>query len=419
MSRRLLPMILVIGMVASLFVGIVGVASAEKVELTWFHCCGQADRTKLFDEMAREFERLNPGVTIKDSYPGGSGYSDSIRVAIAGGLAPDVMWFGNGLWNFIDVLMPLDNLIAKSAMMREISPSILASHKWDGKLIGIPYGVNTHTFFYNKDALSATGVSMPKDWTWTDTLAMAKKLTKDTNSDGNVDQWGIQLQELSHSLWQGGDFFSPDFKKVTINNPANIAALQLYADMILGKHGVHVPSGQGDSLSNFIAGKVALAPRGVFDIAGITNGAQFDWDVTLFPKLEVGGKEYRSSWYSTECWSIYSGTKHPDLAQRFVEFLMSKENMVKFANLGGIVPSQASVAVNSFLKVPKPANIKAFTDALNWWKKNSANPAGLSQTVGGYYSAVFKGEQPASTAVPEIEKLMQQGLDEFWAKRAK
>ncbi len=417
MFRRTFPLIC-IGMITMLITGIFGVALAENIELTFYHCCGQADRVKLFDEMAREFERQNPGVTINSTYPGTGSYSDHIKVAMVGGLAPDVMWIGNALWEFIDVLMPLDHLVAKSPMIGEISPAILESHKWDGKLIGIPYGVITHTFFYNKTLLAASGVSMPKDWTWDDAINMSKKLTKDNNNDGKMDQWGIQLSEFSHPFYYAGDAFTPDFKKVTINHPANITTIQLYADLNLGKYGVHVPVGQGSSLTNFIRSRVALAPRGVFDIASITANANFDWDVTLFPIMEVGGKKYRSSWYSTEVWSVYKDTKQPDMALRFVEFLMSKENMIKFAGMGGIVPSQPSVAVNSFLKVPKPANIRAFTDTLNWWKKNTANPSGVNVTEGGYYDQIYAGEMPAATAVPEIEKMLQQAMDEFWKGRS-
>lgn len=162
-----------------------------------------------------------------------------------------------------------------------------------------------------------------------------------------------------------------------------------------------------------------MAPRGVFEIADYVANANFDWDVTLFPKLKLDGKEYRSSWYSTESWCIYKFTDKPDLAIRFLEFLMSKENLVKISDHGGVVPSQASVAQSSFLKIKKPANIKAFTDALNWWKKNTANPAGIAIGDGGYWSQVFNGEQPAANAIPELAKMMQQTLDEFWANRSK
>ena len=413
MFRRMFPFIC-ISMIAMMFMGLSGLALAENVELIWLHSGG--NRIELFESMAREFERLNPGVTVKSSYPS---YSDNIKVAIAGGAPPDVMWLGNGLWEFIDVLMPLDNIVAKSPLMREIPAAILQSHKWDGKLIGMPFGVNTHAFYYNKDLFAEAGVTMPKDWTWDDAINMSKKLTRDTNSDGTPEVWGIQLSELSHSSYYACDSYTADFKKVLINHPGNIAAIQMYADLILGKYGVHVPSGQGDSKTNLIAGRLAMAPRGVFEISDYVNNANFDWDVTLFPKLKVEGKEYRSSWYSTESWGIYKFTDKPDLAIRFLEFLMSKENMVKISDIGGVVPSQASVAQASFLKIKKPANIRAFTDALNWWKKNTANPSGSSITDGGYWSQIFSGEQPAANAIPELAKMMQQTLDEFWANRSK
>jgi len=43
-----------------------------QIELTWFICCSyQIERTELFGRWARQFEDLNPGVTINELHPDG------------------------------------------------------------------------------------------------------------------------------------------------------------------------------------------------------------------------------------------------------------------------------------------------------------------------------------------------------------
>ncbi|HHW08376.1 MAG TPA: sugar ABC transporter substrate-binding protein [Firmicutes bacterium] len=396
-------------------------SAAEVVEIRFFHCCGQDYRNALYEEFSREFERLNPGVKIIDSFPAaaGGGYSDNIKVAIAGGLPPDVMWMGNGMWNFVDQLLDLNVLYKNVPLISEILPSVIQSHMWEGELKAIPFGLNTHAIFYNADLFAAAGVTMPADWSWQEAINIAKKLTRDTNADGQIDQWGIQLSELTHAYQQGGDFYTPDLRKVNFNNPASIAGVQLYADLVTGVYGCHPPSGSGNARDNFINGKVAMSNFGVFESDVIDPSADFEWDVQLFPTLTVGGKTTRTSWYSSETWVVYNKTKHPDIVLKFVEFLVSRENMGKFARTRAVIPSQPSVAVSSFLTLDMPRSISVFTKALDWWSRNSAHPSGLAITAGGYHSQIFSGQMAAATAIPEMERYMNNILDEYWAARGK
>ena len=77
--------------------------------------------------------------------------------------------------------------------------------------------------------LAESGIVMPKDWTWDEAISMARKLTKDTNADGQTDIWGLALSELTQAYTFGDNFYTPDLRKTTINNPGTIAGVQLYA----------------------------------------------------------------------------------------------------------------------------------------------------------------------------------------------
>ncbi len=395
---------------------------AADAKLTWYYCCAQKERADMFNKWAREFEQLNPGVKVDAQYPasGGGVYYDKVSVAIASDMAPDVIWAGNGLWGLVDLLMPLDDLYRSDANIHEIVPAMINNHRWQGRLIAIPYGVNTHAFFYNEDTLSAAGLGMPNDWTWDEAIPMTKKLTYDKNADGTPDVWGMAFTEIAHVLNYEGNVYTDDLRKVTINNPITIAGMQLTADITTNKYGTYYNNAAMKAADAFLAGPLAMMSRGVFDIPTVANQATFNWDVAMFPKMVINGRDYRTSYFSQETWTIYKGSKHPALAMQFLRFIMEKERMGEFASLGAVVPTQASVAVRYFLNKDKPAHIRAFTDTLNWYRNSERNhPAGLNIGNFATFLDIMRGRLPAAVGVPELARQMNALLDEYWASRGR
>lgn len=392
-----------------------------QTELSWYYCCAQTERAEMFGKWAREFESLNPGVKINDLYPASAGgtYYDKVSVSIAGDMAPDVFWAGNGLWTYVDMLMPLDDLYKSDPLIKEIVPAMIEAHRWKGKLIAIPYGVNAHAFFYNKDLFNTVGINMPKDWTWTEAITMGKKITADLNGDGNADRWGLAFTDSGwHAVTYGGNVYSSDLRKVLIDNPVTTAGIQLTADLLSGKTGAYYPLGA--NYNDFVAGKIGAEGLGPFQVPAVTRDAKFEWDIVMYPRLEVDKKYYRTSYYAQEAWVIYAGTKHPQLAKKFLTFIMQKDKMGEFAAQGAIIPTQPSVAVRSFLSTNKKVNMLAFTDTLNYYK-NTERQHPTSMRIDSFtpWAYIISGQTPAAIAVPELARQMQVLVDEYWAKHDK
>jgi ABC-type glycerol-3-phosphate transport system substrate-binding protein len=398
----------------------VGVAAAEQVELVWYHCCGQVERNVIFDKWAREFEAQNPDIKINAINPAGS-YNAVLTTTILAGSGPDIFWAGIAIWRFADLLLPLDDLFVQDKAIAEILPVMREAFRWDGKIIAIPFGVNAHTIFYNKDLLAEAGLNMPPDWDWTTAVNMAKQLQKDANGDGVLEQWGFTMIDRVHALTYAGNVYSDDGKRTLVDNPITIQAMQFITDFMGGKLGVlHDSTIASNNQTALLNGQLAMGNRGVFDLPIWRRQVTFDWDVTYYPRLVIDGKDYRSSWFSPEVWSIGAYTKHPEEAKRFVRFLLQKEQMLEFAALGAVIPTQSSVAVQGFLNEKTPANLKAFTDTLAWWRNGQwAHPADISFEQMQPWIDLRQGTVPASTAVPEMARLANQRIDEFWANRQK
>ena len=70
-------------------------------------------------------------------------------------------------------------------------PTLLAVFRRGAGLYGLPRGYTPVVVAYNRDLLDRAAIPYPTDdWTWDDFLRVAKQLTRDTDGDGAIDQWG-------------------------------------------------------------------------------------------------------------------------------------------------------------------------------------------------------------------------------------
>src|SRR5262249_21185708 len=109
----------------------------------------------------------------------------------------------------------------------------------EGKLYGIPWIVHPGRtgLYYNKALFDADGAKYPDEkWTYQDLGAAATALTK--RSGGRVDQFGYlpgsdMFSYIIPIRGYGGDYLSPDGKKLTIDTPEATRAIQeAVADMV-------------------------------------------------------------------------------------------------------------------------------------------------------------------------------------------
>lgn len=88
--------------------------------------------------------------------------------------------------------------------------------------------------YYNKDLFDDAQIPYPdKDWTLDDYFDAIQKLTKDTDGDGVVDQWGTTSTHYQ-AIWgymfqaNGGNLIKDG--QVVVNSPENLELLTKYND---------------------------------------------------------------------------------------------------------------------------------------------------------------------------------------------
>ena len=115
--------------------------------------------------------------------------------------------------------------------------TLLGAFRRGAGLYGLPRGYTPVVVAYNRDLLDRAAIPYPTDdWTWDDFLRVARQLTRDTDGDGVIDQWGSAFDPRV-ALWLpwiwagGGDVLCADGRRATgcLDSRATIEALRWYA----------------------------------------------------------------------------------------------------------------------------------------------------------------------------------------------
>lgn len=198
-------------------------------------------------KMLDEYEKQNPNVKLEFIYTPWGEYHGKMLTLVAAGLAPDVMVVERRfLPSFASqgIVVPVDEYVKndKSLDIRRDLTEI-KSGIYQGKFYGIPIWGGPAVLRFNVEMFDEAGVPSPLDyakrenWNWSTFVDAGRKLTRDKNGDGKVDQVGLE----GISSWQpdwvakirqnGGDVLNEDGTKCIIDSREAIEALQFWQDL--------------------------------------------------------------------------------------------------------------------------------------------------------------------------------------------
>ncbi len=287
--------------------------------------------------------------------------SDPTRflVATAGGAPPDVIVFDRFAvteWAARNAFLPLDDFIARDVANKQKNPppptqDLFYQACWDeamyqGKVYGIPQGVDDRALVYNKDLLVRAGLvdekgeaKPPK--TWEELREYSKKLTeRDANGAitriGFIPNYGNSWLYI-YGWMNGGEFMSKDGATCTLNDPKIVEALQymrtLYDDLG-GYQAVQAFQAgfQGGELDPFIQGNIAMKIDGVWVLGNIAKYAkELPFGVAPPPmpaariaELEKQGEKPLISWAGGWAYCIPATARQKEGAWELIRFLTSE-----------------------------------------------------------------------------------------------
>ena len=361
-----------------------------------FASWGSKSELEIIKPILSEFELENPEIKVEFIHIP-QNYFQKIHLLFAANLAPDVIFINNqyipiyanaGLLQDMGEIASMELGNEKRETGDEGSPASptrahaknsspfyeksLEALTYNNKLYAIPRDVSNLVVYYNKDLFSKYGVPCPnKYWTFNDLLALAQRMTKDTNNDGLTDVWGISFEEdllfyLPYLMSKGGGVLSDDLKLSIIDNPESKKGLQFYSDL-RNKYNVapkKFESASATMAQLFLENKLAMHLSGRWLVPKYTAGAKFKWNVVTFPIGDKGSIVPMDA----SGWAITKQSQHKKEAMKLIEFLASKQNIEKLSRSGLIVPARIDVAEGTFIK-NNSLNNSVFIDAIKTSKK--------------------------------------------------
>jgi multiple sugar transport system substrate-binding protein len=346
------------------------------VMFTWTEAAEEQANQVLLDE----FRQANPGIGVELQNSAGSQQAMAkLQTMISAQEAPDLVSLHGAYFVPLaskGALVDLGPYLAKSQELSasDFNKRLLNLCRVDGKLYSLPRYTSVYALFYNKDLFDNAGVPYPdqqEPWDWNAYLQTAKKLTRDTDKDGNTDQWGCIIDfweaRLYPWIWQnGGDIFSRDRSKCTLDSPEAIEAVKFVADL-LRVHKVTpetLSTERNQGLEMFSSGKIAMYMTGPWDIQTLNDATRnqgLHWAVAPLPR-----KKRRATMLGTENYAICSQSKHPDDAWKLFEFLMSSHAQQTMAEKLEKMPSRLSVINGPYVGGDTGQGRRVFAEALDY-----------------------------------------------------
>lgn len=300
-----------------------GNVQAAEVTITFLN----SERPETYQPVIAEFEKENPGITVRDQTVPFDQLNAQVQARIGtGDTSIDVYGVDEPRIPALVTRGLLKDLTAvRDQVAAATSPEALAITSYKGKLYALPEWTSTQLLFYNKDLLQKAGVAAPasdmdKRLTWDHVLIDAKAAQKAGARWGvgfeQVDRY-YQLQPLFESNGAGSGLTGSDMLTPAIDTAAWNKTLDWYGGLYrsgLAPRGI-TPEQMPDL---FREGKLAFLIAGPWNFRAFEKMSDLHWGVAPHPYF-AGGRPVTP----TDSWAvgINPHTAHEAEAMKFALFM--------------------------------------------------------------------------------------------------
>lgn len=153
---------------------------------------------QILEDAIAIFQETHPSVQVR--YESGvlkADYSEWLSEQLLMENAPDVFFLLSEDFNDFAEIGVLKNLASLIEEDREFETdrfysSALEYGQYNGAQYALPYECAPKLMFVNQSILKKEGLAIPdKEWTWDDFFEICQKVTKDTDGNGTIDQFGV------------------------------------------------------------------------------------------------------------------------------------------------------------------------------------------------------------------------------------
>lgn len=206
----------------------------------------------------------------------------------------------------------------------------------DGKHYGVPTSAQAFAVFVRKDWREKLGYEKPQ--TWEELFELARAFTEDDpDGNGEADTYGYVMPVsstrgyatwfLSDLIWQAGGSFVKDTGgqfQATLNTDEVATGVEFGRSFICAGYAqpAAITATTGDTTPAFASGQGGIYRSGPYHIAPLYGEPGKDVLEVIVPPAGPAG---RDSLGEGEAAFISVSSEHPDVAQSFIEYLVSEK----------------------------------------------------------------------------------------------
>jgi len=408
--HKFFPLILIVLLLSSVpIVGFVsGQTEAAEVVLEFpSYQINEAGFGDWYRALAEEFEATYPNVKIKMQGVPYRDHHDKLTTRFVAKDPPEITHMSSRFFfGFADkgFLEPLDGYMEGKGIKDSWTPMQQVMVR-DGKTYGLlllSYGFG---LFYNEKMFKEAGVNVPTNME--EVIEVSKKLTKDTDGDGKIDQYGIALPIIDGSAFymsltrflvsEGGHWTTKD-GQITANSPEVIRTLKMFKEL-----SNYSPIGLGDPEKRvyFFEGKAAMLIDGSWVLAMREKAPE---DIKSIVKVAMppfpiicGGPSNNLSIPKD------MSKEKKDIVWKFIELASTLKWQEEYAMFtGNPSPRKGSVTDRVLSKSP---DLKIFAKAMNN-SSESYLPAGFESRFSEFSKSVVNRAMEIMTTDRKVEDVL-------------
>lgn len=252
---------------------------------------------KIIDDAAQIFEERYPDIEVE--YVSGilkEDYSEWLAEQLLSEEGPDVFFIlGDDFSSFADAgaLKDLSTLMEEDETFDQTAfySSALACGNYNEAQFALPFECAPKLMFVNRTILNNERISMPENgWTWEDFYEICRNVTRDTDGDGLIDQFGAVGYTWSEAFESNGvELFDQKGTECHLTAPGVEDALNLMEKLDALTAGYNV------SERDFDLGNVAFQPMSFSEFRAyqsyplsVKKYSGFDWGCIPMPAGPAG-----------------------------------------------------------------------------------------------------------------------------------
>lgn len=327
------------------------------------------------DKIIKEFEKEIPDIKVKFTNVPDAG--TVLKTRISSGDAPDVInvfpqnadfqeWAKAGTFEDLTGKKYLANLKEGAAETYAI----------DDKIYNVPLTSNAWGFFYNKDKFDELGIEPPKTWADFETLVKdikAKDQVPFALSLTQQDAWTLNgYHQLAWATVDGG---FDGANNALVHSPKGAIKVS-NADFKQVANELDLLNGNGqknatgatydDAVAAFAKGDALIFPNGIWALPAIQNQKP-EFEIAMFAYPGLKENEEMTVGAADLALSIAADSKNKDAAEKFVDYMTTKEAMQKYYDVDGAPTSVTTVDTKDKFPETEGVTQYVFTDRQIVW----------------------------------------------------